>query len=248
MVDRIFLFAAAWLAVLLALGSKLSYADDVVVAVSQSKPPYVIEEGETGMEVDIVREALAFKGYRMIPRFMPQRRILHEYQYGLVDGIYSVRPFEGLKGFVSDPTIVYRNFAISLAKNGLEISSIADLSGKSVVAFQNAKHFLGEKFSKAVEKMTDYTEVGDQFSQMRMLFSERVQVAIGDKAILQYFAQRVAPYYRQGKALVYHAIFPPRPYHSAFLSERVRDDFNEGLHHLRTTGRYEEILAKYESH
>lgn len=179
---------------------------------------------------------------------MPQRRILHEYQYGLVDGIYSVRPFDGLKGFVTDPTIVYRNFAVSLAKNGLEISSFDDLEGKNVVAFQNAKHFLGEGFGKAVEKMANYTEVGDQFSEMRMLFSERVQVAVGDKAILQYFARRVAPYHRDGKTLVFHAIFPPRPYHSAFLSERIRDDFNEGLRHLRTTGRYEDILAKYDVH
>lgn len=248
MVVRYLLFLAAWLAAFSAVGLKSVRADNVVVAISQSKPPYVIEEGEMGMEVDIVREALAFKGHRMIPRFMPQRRILHEYQYGLVDGIYSVRPFDGLKGFVTDPTIVYRNFAVSLAKNGLEISSFDDLEGKNVVAFQNAKHFLGEGFGKAVEKMANYTEVGDQFSEMRMLFSERVQVAVGDKAILQYFARRVAPYHRDGKTLVFHAIFPPRPYHSAFLSERIRDDFNEGLRHLRTTGRYEDILAKYDVH
>jgi len=240
-----FLMVAVLSASVLGIGAEPLRADDVIVAVSLHKPPYVIQEEKAGIEYDIVREALAYKGHRLIPRFMPQRRILYEYQHGMVGGIYSVKPFDNLKGYVTDPTVVYHNFAVTLASSKLQISSFADLAGKTVVSFQNAKHFLGAEFSAAISQADAYTEVRNQFSQAKMLLSERVQVAIGDKAIIQYFAKRVAPRFRQGKELVFHSIMKPNPYHSAFWEERIRDDFNEGLSHLRASGRYDEILEKY---
>jgi len=227
------------------LGGTALKADDVVVAVSLTKPPYVIEKQKAGIEYDIVREALAYKGHRMIPKFMPQRRILHEYQRGMVDGVFSVRPFDGLKGFVSDSTISYQNFAVTLDTQEFEISSLSDLTGKTIIAFQNAKHFLGPEFVAAMDRAASYMEARDQFSQAKMLFTERAEVAIGDKAIIQYFARRVPIERRTGKKLVFHKIFEPSKYHSAFWKEQIRDDFNEGLRHLRETGRYDEIFRKY---
>jgi len=227
------------------LGATTLKADDVVVAVSLAKPPYVLEKEKAGIEYDIVREALAYKGHRLIPKFMPQRRILHEYQRGLVEGIFSVRPFSDLKGFVSASTISYQNFAVTLDLNKFKISSLADLAGKTIIAFQNAKHFLGPEFVAAMEQTASYMEARDQFSQVKMLFTERAEVAIADKAIIQYFARQVPMERRAGKNLVFHKIFEPSKYHSAFWDKQIRDDFNEGLRHLRETGRYDEIFRKY---
>jgi polar amino acid transport system substrate-binding protein len=45
--------------------------------------------------------------------------------------------------------------------------------------------------------------------------------------------------------LTFHPIFPPTSYHVAFRDTALCDDFNRGLKHLRDSGEYDRIVARY---
>jgi polar amino acid transport system substrate-binding protein len=40
-------------------------------------------------------------------------------------------------------------------------------------------------------------------------------------------------------------VFKEIPFRVGFVDKKVRDDFNEGLKQLRSSGRYDEIIKKY---
>ena len=77
-------------------------------------------------------------------------------------------------------------FAVSLVDGNFSIESIQDLSGKSVIAFQNAKKFLGDDYNASVSLSTDYREIADQVQQVEMLFSRRTEVIILELNIFKY--------------------------------------------------------------
>jgi hypothetical protein len=62
-----------------------AHADEVKVGVSFSIPPYVIQETNTGLVLDILRSALAVKGHRAIIQYRPLARTFHELKEGKLD-------------------------------------------------------------------------------------------------------------------------------------------------------------------
>lgn len=63
------LLMPVWLGVL--LGSSSARADKISVVIGLALPPYVIAERDTGMELEIVREALALEGHTLVPSYVP---------------------------------------------------------------------------------------------------------------------------------------------------------------------------------
>ncbi|WP_051085281.1 substrate-binding periplasmic protein [Hahella ganghwensis] len=161
-------------------------------------------------------------------------------------------------GYYSDVVITFHNHAVSLKDRGLKIKRMEDLSQLSIVAFQRATFILGEDFARTVQYNNDYNEVADQSLQIKQLFRNRTDVIILEKRIFQYFrrwlydrASILNDEYIVSRSdlrqpVVYHNIFSPSEYRFAFLSEQVRDDFNEGLRTIRENGTYDSIMSKYE--
>jgi len=76
-------------------------------------PPYNISETSSGMEFDIVKEALEMKGYTIKPKYVPQARRNRELLNREVDGALTINPDSGVKAFYSDEHIVYQNVVVS---------------------------------------------------------------------------------------------------------------------------------------
>ena len=221
------------------------WAQDVVrVATGYVLPPYVIQETQSGLEVDIVRAALAASQLKMKIEFYPPARALLMLKSDKVDALTTVNEGVGAAGFWSDSHISYQNYAISLQNRHLNIRKISDLNHYSIAAFQNAKLSLGSEFANVAQQAV-YQEYPDQLTQNKLLYTGRVEVVIGDKFIFEYLNTKLGKQVDLQQAVQFDAIFPPTQYKVLFRNAELRDQFNRGLTQIRRNGEYQKILNRY---
>ncbi|MCG8613409.1 MAG: transporter substrate-binding domain-containing protein [Pseudomonadales bacterium] len=157
---------------------------ELLIGISFSIPPYVIQEKDNGLELEVLRQAFEVKGYTVLPSYLPLARTFMSFEDGSLDGVINVK--EGMvNGHYSDIVITFQNYAISLSENNLKIDSLQDLGGKSVAAFQRAAFILGADFANVVLSNSDYLEVADQSLQVKQLFRDRVEVIVMEEKIFK---------------------------------------------------------------
>jgi polar amino acid transport system substrate-binding protein len=217
---------------------------ELTFAVGLALAPYNIPEKNCGIEMDIVREALEMKGYRIKTKYVPFARRIREIAEGEVDGVLTVNENSELDVFLSDEHIACENVAVSLKKNNFKIEKIGDLKGKSILTFQNARKYLGEEFVAAADASPDYREISKQELQINLLYGHRVDVIVLDKNIFYYHRKRNKMVDITQPIDMWH-VFGKLPFRVGFVDKKVRDDFNDGLKQLRSSGRYDEIINKY---
>ena len=218
-------------------------AHEITAAVGNSLAPYIIQSSDSGIEIDIIREALAVKNHTLRLRYPPLKQVPVLYKKNVVDAALTVTKGFGLDACFSDIVIQYQNFAISLTKSNFTINNVTDLANKKVIAFQNATTYLGDEYKKAVG-LAQYTEIAKQTLQVNRLFLERDDVVIADKNIFLYYKSQTK-HIKTDEPLTFHPIFPPSPYRIAFRDAKLCNDFNEGLSILKKSGKIKEIMARY---
>lgn len=205
-------------------------------------PPYIIPESNNGMEYDIVKEALAKKGHLLKLRLVPFIRVIVD--YAKYDGAITINEASGVKGYYSDVVITYQNYAISLKDKKISINKIQDLGNKKIVAFQNATKYLKDRYKTVVMSNPHYIEMANQESQVKMLFSGRTDAVVMDCNIFKYYRKKVFDM-DAGAEVVYHEIFPGSDYKVLFNNQTLRDEFNQALDELKSSGRYQQIVNSY---
>jgi polar amino acid transport system substrate-binding protein len=201
------------------------------------------------MEYDIVKEALTLAGYGFEPQFVALGDVPELLRHGRVDGALTMQTALGIAAHYSDEYITYHNYAMTLAARGFAIDRVEDLAGKTIVAFQNARQYLGAAFARAIADNPGYREVAQQSHQNLELFAGTVDVVVADINIFQWYNRdpRVTQAVDSTQQVIYHNIFPPTPYLLAFREASVRHAFNGALATLKASGRYDAIVARYTS-
>ena len=235
---NIFFVAAFWSSGARAEKKELAMAIGLAIA------PYNIPETNSGMELDIVREALGMKGYVIVPKYVPFARRNLELLEGRVDGVLTINTNSGVKAYYSDEHIICENVVVSLKKKGFKFKNVQDLKGKSVVAFQEATIYLGDDFAAMAKENPKYRELARQQLQINLLYLDRVDAIVLDRNIFLYLKERNRKV-DTTQPVDMAFIFKPTPFRVAFSSKKVRDDFNEGLRELRESGRYGKIVEGY---
>lgn len=209
------------------------------------KPPFIIEKNGVGLQLDLIREAFISVNHKVNFTHLPLGRSVSGFKRFNADGIATLPAnYEHPSIFVSKPYITYQNVAVSLTDDNLSIDKIVDLSGKSVVAFQNAKKFLGDDYNASVSLSTNYREIAAQTQQIEMLFSHRTEVIILDINIFKYFVKsHVGGRYNQSYTI--HPIFDERGYAAGFSTEQHRDMFDQGITLIKEQGVYQLVLDRY---
>jgi len=239
------LFFRSIAAVAFLILSNLAIADNLKIAVGLALPPYVLPESNTGIELDIVREALAANGHTITPVYLPFARVSLALAEKKVDAALTVNESSGLKNvYFSDSHITYQNVAVSLASNNFTIDSVADLKNRSVIAFQGATKYLGSEFAEIAAANSRYNERAKQSKQITMLFSKRVDSIVMDINIFKYFRNSEKNIDTTSSVTI-HEIFQPSDYKVGFLKEGIRDEFNKALVELKKSGKYESIINSY---
>ncbi|MCS6233954.1 amino acid ABC transporter substrate-binding protein [Shewanella baltica] len=231
-------------------GAQLGQAAEIKIGVSLSIPPYVIQETNSGLELELLNQALAVKGHTASIQYLPLARTFHELREGKLDGIINIKDGMLDNVFYSNVAITYQNCAISLEANHFTINNIDDLNNKQVVSFQRASSLLGEEFAKMAKANSGYQEQARQVQQVYMLMKHRADVVVMDKNIFKYYLKQA---YLEGKLTekdlkqqaICHQIFAPTEYKFAFLSEQIRDDFNAGLKQITQDGSLVALQEKY---
>lgn len=229
-------------------------AENVVkVGFKSGKAPYVMAtkpfkdsdynvSNNLGIEIDIFREALAPYNIKVVPVYMNYNRMPQQMIDGQImaagnmqKGVEGVAYVDGYLR-LSD----YMFYAKSLDR---ELTSIKDMNGLRVLAFQQAERFLGDAYRDAIPSFSSYREIDDQEKQVKMFFAGRTDVVVGELGIFKHWAKK----YGVGKFEYDSApIFDEPLYFSAsFNDPKLRDQFAEGLENLKKSGRYDEIYAKY---
>ncbi len=217
---------------------------ELTVAVGLALPPYNIPETDSGIEMDIVREALKIKGYAVKSKYVPFARVRRELMNREVDAALTINPDSGIEAFYSNEHLICQNVVVTLKKNNFKIRTINDLKDKSVLAFQDATLYLGKDFASMANQNAQYKEIAKQELQINLVYSNRVDAIVLDKNIFYYHRKR-NDMVDTSQPIDIWQVFPPTAFSVAFVNEKARDDFNEGLKKLRESGRYDEIVKKY---
>jgi polar amino acid transport system substrate-binding protein len=227
----------------------------LVIAFGMDKPPFVFDQEQRGLEIDIVREALKYKGYSFYVKHMPNNRLqVALLEMKNIDGVATVRKKDD-GTYYSDNYITFENLAITKKKSGLVINTIADLKGLRIVSWQKSYRDLGPEFEKLFSPDPpnnspyfgkQYLEIASQRNQNKMFWTGRAEVIIVDKTIFEYYRKELSKQFNTSEEVVYHNIFPELThYQVAFRDPQIRDDFNEGLKYLREKGIYQKLVDNY---
>lgn len=217
------------------------FSKEIKVALGDSLPPYIIPPS-SGIEYEIISEVLELKGYKMKSSFVPFARLFKTVEQLNYDAVATVKEISLSKGvYYSDEYITYNNIVVSI--NDFQINNLKDLKNKKIIAFQNATIYLGKEFENEVKNNKNYAEIANQEAQVASLMNGRTEVIVIDENIFKYYYKK-SKLFKQKPYKVYR-IFSPTPYKIAFKDKKARDDFNEGLKILKSSGRYKEVFEKY---
>lgn len=218
------------------------------MAFGEHIPPFCFPKDGSGIEVDVFREALAYRGIRLVPLFFPFARVPRAFRDGEVDASMTDlgEDMGAAGGHYGDTAVVYDNVLISLQSRGLQIRRPEDLDGLTVISFQGASKRFPEWLGP-LQRSKRLTEVNDQALQVRTLMRGRYDLVLADRSIFRYFSLQLQ---RQGETLLpvteHEFTSPdPRDYRPVFRSPLMRDEFNEGLRWLRASGAYRAIYERY---
>ncbi len=235
-----------------------SFAEELKVGFSFAKPPFIfakrpfekrfydVNNEGLGLEIDIFKAALTVKGsHTLKPVYMPYDQLTYELNDGKIDAAATVRA-ELAERFYSEEFVYFHNFAITKSEKNISITGLNDLKGKSIVAWQGAKFDLGKSFENVVKDNPKYIEKADQKIQVGMFLNDRVEVLVIDQNIFKWWQKVLTEPDDTPAPVTYHDLFPEKTgFLVGFLSEKIRDDFNEGLAQIKQDGTYDKIISGY---
>lgn len=238
------------LALILFCGS-VANAAHLLVGFGEYKPPYVVGAEKRGLEIDIFREALAYRGHSMSVEHFPNKRLQRLLQYNhSIDGVATVTssPEDGL--YYVEDFIFFQNVVITKKKNMIQIEEVDDLEGLSIVAWQNAYRDLGPKYFELFKPDSQglyrqgYIEHSSQKGQNAMFWDDRVVAIVVDENIFEWYRRLLGE--QSGEQVMYHYIFKGQTtFAAAFRDEGLARDFADGLQHIKKTGLYDRLYDKY---
>jgi len=230
----------------IAFTTQISSAEEIRMSFGSTIPPYSFSESDNGIEVDIIREALASQGHELTTVFVPPRRIAFEFTNGRVDAASKDQGVDLSKaGFYGEAAVEYFDVVHVLAESDLVLNEPDDLSGLRIAAFENAAIHYPDWLARVSEE-EGYQELPDPRLQVKMLHAGRVDVMVADLYIVQHLTNELAA---EGeleiKPTVIKKIAEPWGYRPIFRSEAIRDAFNDGLAQITSSGRYQEVIDSY---
>ena len=217
---------------------------DVIVGLS--KPPYVIEETDSGYEIELITAVL--NDINLQPKFIyvPLGRTLRLLDQGMGAMLLTIN-----KNIVPNNKIrtrayvTYQNVAVYRQDSNFHISSVEQLKKLRVAAFQNATKYLGHEFETAIKFNKSYFEVPSQFQQVRLLLEGRIDVAIMDINIFSHILAQVSDTQSQDVQFETAPIFARSDYSAAFKDSNLVKPFNQALVTFRSTSAYQDLKDKY---
>lgn len=192
-----------------------------------------------GIEYQIVSRIFTAAGFQVEYELHSYSRLLKQFSDQKLDCASPVAV--AIPGaFYTEAYLPFEDVAISLQQADLRVDSLSDLADKRIVAYQQARQVLGEPFDFAVAQAS-YIELAERELQLELLFSQRVDLVVGERRVLHYLAQKLAPQHE----LKTHHLFMQQSYPAACWNADLIKLFNQGLLQLQLSG---ELAAMLQQH
>lgn len=192
-----------------------------------------------GIEYQLVSRIFSRAGLSVEYELHSYSRLLKQFSDKKLDCASPVAvPVDGAS--YTEPYLPFEDVVISLTSSAFDVNNLQQLAGKRIVAYQQAQQVLGAEFSAAVAD-ANYLELADRTLQLELLFSNRVDLVIGERRVLHYLASKTAPQL----ALETHHLFAEKKYPAACWDPALKDVFNRGLELLQQSGELSDILQQY---
>lgn len=212
------------------------------------RPPYIFEKRDFGLDYDLAQAILKSSGYSIKSIHSPNNRALIEIEKGKVDGVIGLPSGTDRENFYySQPIISYDNVVITKKASGINIEKAEDLKKVRFLAFSNARTYLGPDYLAMVQDLRYDTEISNQEHQNRMFWQGKVQAIILDINIFRFYRNSLKEKFKTSEDVVVHRIFSAKSNErvAVFKSKVVRDQFNDALKELRSSGGYQKIFDRY---
>ncbi len=205
-------------------------AEELNMSFGDTLPPWVIENGQRGLLIDLVDACLTPSGHVVNVELVPYARRILEYKNGRVNAVTDITPEliveQALTGYYTGTLYAYENYFYALADNQFELNSISDIGQRSVVSWQGAKVVIGGEYQRMAENNRNYSEIDRQEAQVRLLVSGRVDFIQMDKEIFNYYLNKFIDAGIVDKHLAFDRfeLLGASPNGILFQSKQVRDD------------------------
>ncbi|QTN26805.1 transporter substrate-binding domain-containing protein [Rhodoferax sp. AJA081-3] len=227
----------------------LAHADGPLqVAFGVSRPPFIFQETQSGISVELFREATRRMGLVFRADFYPNRRLQMALEQPQFDAVVEVQPGNA-KVYYSAPFVTYSNVVLSRLQDKLVFRAWADLRGRSVCAWQNALEHLGPQFANAQKSFSRYQEFGDQGDQVRLWLLGRCDVLVIDRTLVLWHLAALARKHPELKQLPEaDLVMEPVPgksdldWYVGFRDKTLRNRFDKTLEAMRRDGSYRRIV------
>jgi polar amino acid transport system substrate-binding protein len=180
-------------AILTALALHPAQADVAVhVGTSLSIPPYVITHNNSGITLDLTREALAVSGLDSDVHYGSNAQNIDDFNQGKLNALLVTQPQLTPNAFFSsEPVMIFHNVVITLKRADHNIEKVSDLAGLRIGAFSLAKQLLPKPFAISVDLAPSYSEYTQQIEQVESLYNGDRDVIIMDRLIFRYYLSKL---------------------------------------------------------
>jgi polar amino acid transport system substrate-binding protein len=213
------------------------------MAFGQSLAPYVIEKNNSGVELSIIKEALALEGHELVPVYTQLGKVAFIFDQGKVDAAQRyIAEDKGKKEFFyGHVTLEYHDVFFTLDKRNITIESPSDLKRYSLLSFQGANNH----YPRWLTGDSKHSQTSAQINQVKLLQLGLVDIVLSDKNIFSYNSTlfRLSSQ-SELKGIRMHIFTPPYKYNPIFKSKKIARAFNQGLDKLKKSGRYTDIISK----
>ncbi len=227
-----------------------SFASEKVVnVVGAELPPYSGEYlDDNGMVPSLIKNALEPMGYKVIFEMRPFARAVHEAKQGkahAVAPIYKTKEREAYLVF-SESFDDSKTVFIKLKSRKIAFNKLEDLKPYRIGLIFNT--FVTSEFDNAnfLEKDTVYTYA----QNIRKLLNNRIDLVVGNKRVILYHLERFFTEEEYKQIEVMEPALLIQSNHVGFSKKapnylKLVEDFNKGIHRMKSDGTYDEILNMY---
>jgi polar amino acid transport system substrate-binding protein len=214
------------------------------VTISLDIPPYVMNQAGNGLEIDIMREALA--GHPLQFSQLPYQALQTAIPQNLADVSVGVQADDSGVNYSVD-FITFANYAIGKKADGLRINKVADLRGHQVLTWENAYLELGKEFEEQyapqAPERKNYLEVADQREQVRKFWEGKSNIIVIDYSIFVHLSKQLG--YDLNQARFFRIFEPVTNFKAGFKDAGLRDKFNQAIAAMCKNGKYAELMKHY---
>lgn len=225
-----------------------AWADgNMLPIVFENYPPYeYVEDGEVkGINMDLIREAFRRMGVQPFFEPRPWKRAMLELERGDILALSSGfrTPERELFALFSEPLAMETNVVAALTVSGVEVNSLEDLRDLRVGVVSEYVYGGGVEDMRGLDKI----ETKSSQQLVVMLLNQRVDVAIGNKAVFRHVARQLGqlPHIRFAHEIGSEPLRLMFSREHGEVAEEYLRDFNKALSAMRKDGTFDAIVGKY---